>query len=49
MKVDLNPVMWNEVMDICIDIEKGHIDHVDGTLEIQKVIEKYLNEESSAN
>ncbi|NGP60021.1 hypothetical protein FLT15_17930 [Paenibacillus thiaminolyticus] len=42
MKIDLNPVIWNEVMDICIDIEKGQIDHVDGTAKIQEAVEGYL-------
>ncbi|BFH15647.1 hypothetical protein WJ0W_003538 [Paenibacillus melissococcoides] len=49
MKVDLNPVIWDEVIDICIDIEKGYIDHVDGASKIQEVVEKYLNENTEAN
>ncbi|CAH8245676.1 hypothetical protein WJ0W_002911 [Paenibacillus melissococcoides] len=44
MKVDLNPVIWNEIMDICIDIEKGQIDHIDGTAKIQEAVEGYLKE-----
>lgn len=45
MKVDLNPVIWNEVMDICIDIEKGAVDHVDGTAKIQSAVEKFLSKQ----
>lgn len=44
MNIDLNPVIWNEVMNICIDIEKGQIDHIDGTAKIQETIEGYLKE-----
>ena len=45
MNTDLNPVIWNEVLNICIDIEKGNVDHVDGAAKIQKAIETYLKGE----
>lgn len=45
MNIDLNPVIWDEVLNICIDIEQGKIDHIDGAAKIQKAIEAYLKGE----
>jgi hypothetical protein len=42
MKIDLNPVVWNEITDICNDIANGSLYHVHGAAKIQEAIEGYL-------